>query len=209
MPDPSRPPGGSRLPAPEGRERRAFDGEARAPRADGWSLRETPSLQLLESFPDAVVVVDGDGLIRQVNGQVERCFGFGRSDLIGQPVEALIPERFHERHRAASRRFLADPQVLSMGASSGFVGRRKDGSEFPAEISLGPMRTREGVFVVAVCRDVTRQREAALSTTSRGTPRRTSRSTGCATGTGATAGSTLAAQTPLADDFTVVVIRVT
>ena len=59
MPDPSRPVGGSRLPAPEGRERRAPVGEA--PGADGWSLRETPSLQLLESFPDAVVVVDGDG----------------------------------------------------------------------------------------------------------------------------------------------------
>ena len=61
MPDPSRPAGGSRLPALEGRERRATDGEARAPGVDGRSLRETPSLQLLESLPDAVVVVDGDG----------------------------------------------------------------------------------------------------------------------------------------------------
>jgi len=165
MRDPFRPAGGSRLPAPEGGERRAPEGEV--PGQAGWSLRETPRLQLLESFPDAVVVVDRDGLIQQVNGQAERCFGLGRTDLIGQPVEALIPERFHERHRAASRRFLADPRALPMGTSSGFVGRREDGSEFPAEISLGPMKTREGLFVVAVCRDVTRQREAALSTEKR------------------------------------------
>ncbi|MBD0328670.1 MAG: PAS domain S-box protein [Thermoleophilia bacterium] len=115
---------------------------------------------LLESAPDAMVVVDEQGIIRQVNRQTERLFGHPRERLLGHPVEELIPERFrqnHQRHRAG---YVAEPRMRPMGAGLELYGLRRDGTEFPVEISLSPVQTREGRIVISAIRDVTAWKEA-------------------------------------------------
>ncbi len=110
---------------------------------------------LLEHAPDATVIVDGRGCILLVNRQVEDVFGYRRDTLIGQDVEILVPERFRARHPGLRRSFYADPQVRPMGVGLQLYGRRRDGSEFPVEISLSPIETTEGILVSAAIRDVT------------------------------------------------------
>src|SRR2546428_11601023 len=110
---------------------------------------------LLESAPDAIVGVDDQGRIVLINSQTEKIFGYGRDELLNQPVEILLPERVrraHERHRAG---YVSDPRTRPMGVGLDLAGRRKDGSEFPAEISLSPMQTKDGLLVTAAIRDVT------------------------------------------------------
>jgi protein-histidine pros-kinase len=114
---------------------------------------------LLEAAPDAMVIVGSDGRIQLVNGQVERLFGYGRDELLGQPVELLVPARYHERHPLHRRSYFADPRARPMGAGLDLHGLRKDGTEFPAEISLAPMRTPQGVLVTAAIRDATDRRK--------------------------------------------------
>jgi PAS domain S-box-containing protein len=119
---------------------------------------------LLESAPDAILVVGADGLVRLVNRQTEVLFGYERAELLGQPVERLIPERFAAGHPQMRSGFNADPSVRAMGANVELAARRKDGSEFPVDISLAPLETEEGMLVSAAVRDVTerKQAEAAL-----------------------------------------------
>ena len=115
---------------------------------------------LLEAAPDAMVIVGSDGLIEFVNGQVERLFGYGREELLGQPVEILVPQRYraqHPRHRA---NYFAGPRARPMGAGLSLHGVRKDGSEFPAEISLAPMQTERGTLVTGAIRDVSDRKRA-------------------------------------------------
>src|SRR2546430_108087 len=92
--------------------------------------------RLLEFAPDAVVGVDEAGRIVLVNQQVERVFGYARDELLGERVEGLVPERFHRAHVIHRARYFADPRTRSMGADLSLFGMRKDGTEFPAEISL-------------------------------------------------------------------------
>ncbi|MGB8908435.1 MAG: ATP-binding protein [Candidatus Cybelea sp.] len=115
-------------------------------------------LPLLEHAPDATIIVDADGGIQLVNAQTERLFGYYREELIGKPVEMLIPERNHSRHVGERRGYYADPRVRPMGVGLELYGRRKDGSEFPVEISLSPVVTREGTFVASAIRDVTERK---------------------------------------------------
>ncbi len=110
---------------------------------------------LLESAPDAIVIVDNDGRIMIVNAQTETIFGYKREELIGQWVELLIPERFRNNHKKQRKNFFSTPKVRAMGAGGELYGLKKDGSEFPVEISLSPFQTAEGTYVSAAIRDVT------------------------------------------------------
>jgi PAS domain S-box-containing protein len=110
---------------------------------------------LLESAPDAMMIADREGRIVLVNGQAERLFGYTRAELLGQPIELLIPERFregHVRHRAG---YVGQPRVRQMGAGLELFGRRKDGAEFRVEVSLSPMETEDGLWITSAIRDVT------------------------------------------------------
>jgi PAS domain S-box-containing protein len=114
---------------------------------------------LVHLAPDATVVVDGSGRIRLVNQQTEVLFGYSADELLGQPVELLIPERLRAVHQQHRQAFVAAPRVRPMGASLPLFGRRRDGSEFPLEASLGPLNEGGELLVIASIRDVTeRQR---------------------------------------------------
>jgi len=114
---------------------------------------------LLESAPDAMVIVDSAGLIQLVNAQTEIIFGYSRDELVGQTVERLIPERFHPSHAGHRQGYSQSPRARSMGAGLDLYGRRKDGTEFPVEISLSPLKTGAGTLILSAIRDVTERKE--------------------------------------------------
>ncbi len=116
---------------------------------------------LLEAAPDAMVCVDADGRIALVNAQTERLFGYGRGELVGQPVEMLVPDGVRDAHPGHRAGYMTDPQPRPMGAGMELAGRRRDGSTFPAEISLSAIDTDQGILVSAAVRDVTERRLAA------------------------------------------------
>jgi len=118
------------------------------------ALQEERYDRLLEVAPDGIVIVDGAGVIETVNAKTEEMFGYDRSELIGRPVEMLIPERFHERHLAHRQAYTAAPHARQMGPEIDLYGLRKDGSGFPVDISLNTTRTADGVRVIAAVRDV-------------------------------------------------------
>ena len=128
------------------------------------TIRQLESL--MNADPQAVVVMDDRGRIAWVNSTLERLFGFPPGELIGKPVETLVPERFHKSHVADRKAFLTQPQLIARTGRQ-VTGKRKDGTEFPVELGLNPLQLSDGVLVVGSIVDVSRrvQAERALEET--------------------------------------------
>jgi two-component system NtrC family sensor kinase len=116
---------------------------------------------LLEAAPDAIVIVDAAGRIVIANSQAERLFGYDRALLIGQPVDVLLPERVRARHTQHRAGYVRDPHTRPMGIGKDLVAQRRDGSEFPVEISLSPLQTEDGLLITSVIRDISERKQAA------------------------------------------------
>ena len=115
---------------------------------------------LLESAPDAMVILDANGTIQVVNAQTERLFGYARAELREQSVETLLPERYRSAHLRHRIGHLSSAEARPMGGGLELYGRRKDGTEFPIDISLSPMASESGTLVIAAIRDMTARHEA-------------------------------------------------
>ena len=122
--------------------------------------RESTLSELLESSPDAMLVVDGEGRIQRLNERVVEMFGFSRDELMGSQVEMLLPERFVKGHGEQLSAYFRDPSARLMGAGVELFGCRKGGREFPVEIGLSPFHEPEGLRAVAAIRDITGQKQA-------------------------------------------------
>jgi len=114
----------------------------------------------IEAAPNAIIMVDEHGQIILVNSMAEKYFGYERKELIAQSVDKLVPLRFHGRHPHQREEFLSDPQTRSMGDGRDLYGLRKDGSEFPVEIGLAPIKTQLGMLVLATIVDITERKQA-------------------------------------------------
>lgn len=119
---------------------------------------ETRFRGLVESAPDAMIIVDAQGAIVLVNGQTERLFGYSREELLGQPIEVLLPERFRRRHVELRDNYFKDPQPRAMGGGMELFALRSDGVEIPVEVSLSPLATDEGLLVSSTVRDISERK---------------------------------------------------
>jgi PAS domain S-box-containing protein len=116
--------------------------------------------KILESAPDALVIVNQHAEIVLMNAQTERLFGYQRQELLNQPIEILIPERFRSQHCTQRNKYVSNPQARAMGEGLDLFGRRKDGTEFPVEIMLSPLENTEGMSVTAAIRDISVRKAA-------------------------------------------------
>jgi PAS domain S-box-containing protein len=115
--------------------------------------------QVVESAPCAMVMIGASGLIEMVNVQTERVFGYSRSELLGRPVEILVPERYRGHHPSLRASFFATPVSRPMGVGRDLYGLRKDGTEFPIEIGLNPIEADEGIMVLSAIVDISDRKE--------------------------------------------------
>jgi len=138
------------------RQRKSVSANRQEPAATGKSQRTNKLLAAFFRFsPDAVVVVDESGRITQVNDQVKRMFGYTSQELLGKPIEVLVPTRFRRGHKEHRNHYMSAPRLREMGVDLDLYALRKDGSEFPADIMLSPVDTDGGRVVIATVRDVT------------------------------------------------------
>jgi len=114
---------------------------------------------LLDSAPDAMIIVDAQGRIEVINSQAEQMFSYPRAELLGRHIEVLLPERLREQHRVHRSNYAQDPRLRPMGAKFELLARRNDGSEFPVEISLSPVQLNGANYVSSVIRDVTERKK--------------------------------------------------
>src|SRR5882757_1337349 len=114
--------------------------------------------QVVESAPNAIVMINSIGIIEMVNAQTERVFGYPRNELLGQSIEMLVPERFRHAHPGLRGTFFGEPRSRPMGAGRDLYALRKDGTEFPVEIGLNPIETEEGAMVLSAIVDVSARR---------------------------------------------------
>jgi PAS domain S-box-containing protein len=114
---------------------------------------------LLEAIPDAMVAVNAEGVMVQVNSRTEELFGYTRDELIGRSIEMLVPDRQREQHRHHRDQFRERPKIRRMGAGLDLFGRRRDGSEFPVEISLSPVEDAQGMLVLSAIRDISDRKQ--------------------------------------------------
>lgn len=127
--------------------------EPRVPEPDRFAYSA-----LLDALPDAVVMVDHGGLIVEFNARAQGMFGYARHEMVGEPVEVLMPERFRDRHVADRGGYVKSPFVRPMGVDIELLGRHKAGHEFPVEINLAPFQSPRGPLVVTVIRAVSERR---------------------------------------------------
>ena len=120
----------------------------------------------VEACPSGIVMADAEGRIVLINAETERLFGYDRQELIGQPVDVLVPPRFQEAHPGLRAGFVAHPGARTMGAGRDLYGLRKDGSEFPVEVGLNPIRTPEGLMILSVIIDIGARKQAEAAITS-------------------------------------------
>ena len=123
-------------------------------------LKDRKFLHLLEAAPDAFVIVDSKGRIALVNSQFEKLFGWGRDEIVGQPIDTIVPTRYRERHEQHRNNYISDMRVRPMGIGLELFGLRRDGNEIPVEISLSPLDAEEGRFAIAAIRDITERHRA-------------------------------------------------
>jgi PAS domain S-box-containing protein len=126
----------------------------------GRKKSDTKFRDYLEAAPDGVIVVDGEGRIVTVNSQTERLFRYSRTELLGQRVEMLVPSRFAARHARDRAAYSADPKARTMGSGLELYGLRRDGTEFPLEISLSPIDTEDGTLTISTIRDISDRKAA-------------------------------------------------
>src|SRR6185369_7045600 len=110
--------------------------------------------QVVESAPNAIVMINGAGNIEMVNAQAERVFGYERREMLGSPIEMLVPQRFRKAHPGLRGSFFSRPVSRPMGVGRDLYGLKKDGSEFPIEIGLNPIETDEGTMVLSAIVDI-------------------------------------------------------
>jgi len=118
--------------------------------------------QLIESMPNGIVMVDKSGTITLVNEQIERSFGYARSEIVGKSIEILVPMRVRDRHHEFRTVFIANPEARPMGSGRDLFGLRKDGTEFPVEIGLSPISTEAGAMVLATIVDISERKHAEV-----------------------------------------------
>ena len=131
---------------------------------------ETWFRTLLDSAPDAMLIVDETGAIATANDQAVRLFGYDREELLGLKIEMLLPEHIRARHIGHRASFASSPELRPMGAGFDLVARRKDGTKFPVEISLSPIDAESGRFVSSVIRDVTERKKMEQEIIAAGKP---------------------------------------
>src|SRR5437868_3265856 len=129
--------------------------DARTPAIVAQALEKSEARfrQVVESAPNAMVMINAQGIIEMVNAQAERVFGYDRKELLGQLIENLVPERFRRNHPGLRGSFFSPPVSRPMGAGRDLFGLKKDGSEFPIEIGLNPIETDEGPMVLSAIVD--------------------------------------------------------